>query len=208
MTGSTQISSSSEGKILQVNLLLFSIWLFETPWTVVRQASLSFIVSQGLLKLMPIQLVMPSNHRILCHPLLLLPSVFNLQSELALCIRWPKYWNFNLSISPSNEYSGLIFFRINWFDLLAVQGTLRSLLQHHSSKAFFSAQPFLWSSSHICTWLVETPLLWLYRLLSTKWYLCFLIQCLGLSQLFLQGSSVFYFHGCSHHLQWFLSPRK
>ena len=118
MTGSTQISSSSEGKILQVNLLLFSIWLFETPWTVVRQASLSFIVSQGLLKLMPIQLVMPSNHRILCHPLLLLPSVFNLQSELALCIRWPKYWNFNLSISPSNEYSGLIFFRINWFDLL------------------------------------------------------------------------------------------
>ena len=156
--------------------------------------------------------VMPPNHLILCYPLLLLPpilpSVRVFSGELALRVMWPKYWNFNLSISPSNEYSGLIFFRINWFDLLAVQGTLRSLLQHHSSKAFFSAQPFLWSSSHICTWLVETPLLWLYRLLSTKWYLCFLIQCLGLSQLFLQGSSVFYFHGCSHHLQWFLSPRK
>ena len=91
------------------------------------------------LKFMSIESVMPSNHLILCHPLLLLPSIFPsirvFSNELALCIRWPKYWSFSFSISPSNEYSGLIFFRIDWFDFLAVQGTLRSLLQHHSSKA-------------------------------------------------------------------------
>ena len=94
------------------------VQLFLTPWTAARQASLSFIISQGLLKLMAIQLMMPSNHLILCHPLLFLPSVFNLQYELVLCIKWPKYWSFSLSISPSSEYSGLIFFRINWFDFL------------------------------------------------------------------------------------------
>ena len=108
------------------------------PWTAARQASLSLTNSQSLLKLMPFESVMPSNHLILCHPLLLLPSIFPslrvFSNESALHIRWPKYWSFSFSISPSNEYSGLIPFRIDWFDL-AVQGTLKSLLQHHSSKA-------------------------------------------------------------------------
>ena len=103
------------------------------------QASLSFTISQSLLKLISIESVMPSNHLILCHPLLILPSIFPsirvFANESALHIRWPKYWHFRFSTSPSNEYSGLIFFRIDWLDLLAVQGTLKSLLQHHSSKA-------------------------------------------------------------------------
>ena len=109
------------------------------PWTAACQASLSFTNFRTLLKLMSIESVMPSNHLILCHPLLFPPSIFPsirvLFSESVLRIRWPKYWNLSFSISPSNEYSGLIPFRIDWFDLLAVQGTLKSLLQHHSSKA-------------------------------------------------------------------------
>ena len=113
--------------------------LFATPWTAARQASLSITNSQSLPKLMSIELVMPSNHLILCHPLLLLPSIFPsirvFSNELVLRIRWPKYWSFSFSISSPNEYPGLISFRMDWLDLLAVQGTLKSLLQHHSSKA-------------------------------------------------------------------------
>ena len=124
-----------------IALLLFShshhVWLFVTPWTAAHQASLSFTISWSLLKLMSTESVMPSNHLILHHPFLLLPSIFPsirvFSNELALCVKWPKYWSF--SISPPNEYSGLISFRIDWFDLLAVQWTLKSLLQHHSSKA-------------------------------------------------------------------------
>ena len=108
-----------------------------TPWTAARQASLSFTSSRSLLKPMSIESVMPSNHLILCHPLLLPPLIFPsirvFSNESVLRIRWPKYWSF--SISPSSEYSGLISFRIDWFDLLAVQGTLKSLFQHHGSKA-------------------------------------------------------------------------
>ena len=110
--------------------------LFATLWTA---ASLSFTINQSLLKLMSIELVMPSNHLILCHPLLLpsifLPSIRVFSNESVLRIRWPKYWNFSFNISPSNEHPGLISFRMDWLDLLAVQGTLKSLLQHHSSKA-------------------------------------------------------------------------
>ena len=110
-----------------------------TPWTVALQAFLSFTISWSLLKLMSIESVMPSNHLILCHPLLLLPSIFPsirvFSNESALHIRWPKYWSFSFSISPSNEYSGLVSFWIDWFDLLVLQGTLKSLLQHHSSEA-------------------------------------------------------------------------
>ena len=109
------------------------------PWTAAGQASLSITNSQSLLKLMSIESVMPSNILILCHLLLLLSSIFLsirvFSNESVLRMRWPKYWSFSFSISPSNEYSGLIFFRMDWFDLLAVQGTLKSLLQHHSSKA-------------------------------------------------------------------------
>ena len=112
---------------------------FATPWTAARQVSLSIINSRSLLTPMSIELVMPSNHLILCHPLLLPPSVFPsirvFSNVLVLHIRWPKYWSFSFSISPSNEYSGVISFRMDWIDLLAVQGTLKSLFQHHSSKA-------------------------------------------------------------------------
>ena len=114
-------------------------WLFVTPWTAACRASLSITNSQSSLKLMPIESVMPSNHLILCCPLLLLPSLFPsirvFSSESALFIKWPKDWSFSFSISPSNEYSSLISFRVDWFDILAVQGTLKSLLQYHSSKA-------------------------------------------------------------------------
>ena len=122
------------------------VWLFVTPWTAAHQASLSITISQSLLKFMSIELVMPSSHLILCHPLLLLPSippsirVFS--KESTLCIKWPKDWSFSFCISPSNEYSGLISFKIDWMHLLAVQGTLKSLLQHHSSKA-----SILWHSA-------------------------------------------------------------
>ena len=119
--------------------LLSHVWLFVTPWTTAHQASLSIIISWSSLKLMSIESVMPSNHLILCHPLLLLPSISSSirvsSNESTLCMRWPKYWSFSLSISSSNEYSGLNSFRIDWFDDPAIQGTLKSLLQHHSSKA-------------------------------------------------------------------------
>ena len=119
--------------------------LFDTPWTTARQATLSITNSLSLLKLMSIESVMLSNHLILCRPLLLLPSIFPsirvFSNESALRIRWPKYWSYSFNISPSNEYSGLISSRMDWLDLLEVQGTLKSLLQHHSSKALiFSAQ--------------------------------------------------------------------
>ena len=118
---------------------LSRVRLFVTPWIAAHQVSLSITNSRSLLKLMSIESVMPSNHLILCHPLLLLPSIFPrirvFSNESALCMRWPDYWSFSFSISPSKEYSELISFRMNWLDLLAVQGTLKSLLQHHSSKA-------------------------------------------------------------------------
>ena len=118
---------------------LSRVQLFATPWIATRQASLSITNSQSLFKLMSIESMMPSNHLILCHPLFLLPSIFPsirvFSNELVLCIRWPRYWSFSFSISPSNEYLGLISFRIHWFDFLVVQGTLKSFLQHHSSKA-------------------------------------------------------------------------
>ena len=122
------------------------VWLFVTPWTAARQASLSITNSQSLRKLMFIESVLPFNHLILCRPRLLLPSIFPsirvFSNESVLHIRWPKDWSFSISISPSNEYSGLISFRMDCLDLLAVQGTLKSLLQHHNSKA-----SILWCSA-------------------------------------------------------------
>ena len=117
---------------------LSHVWLSATPWTAVHQVSLSITSYWSMLKCMSIKLVMPSNHLILCHPLLLLssifPSIWAFSNESVLCIRWPKYWSFSFSISPSNAYSGLVSFRVDRLDLLAVQGTLQSLPQHHSSK--------------------------------------------------------------------------
>ena len=139
------------------------LWLmFATPWTVACQASLSTTTnSQSLLKLKSKKLVMPSNHRILCHPLLMLsifPSIRVFYNELALCIRWPKYWSFSFSISPSSEYSGLISFSIYWFDLLAIPGTLKSLLQHHSSK-----ESILWCSTFFDPTLTSIHDYWKYH---------------------------------------------
>ena len=122
---------------------LSHVQLFATTWTAACQAFLSFTTSQSLLKLMSIALVMPSNHLILCHSFLLLPSIFPIirvfPNESVVCIRWPKYWSFSCSISRSSTYSGLISFRMDWSDLLAVQGTLKSLLQHCSSKSINSS---------------------------------------------------------------------
>ena len=162
------------------------VWLFATSWTAAGQASLSFTISLNLFKPMSIELMMPSSHLILCRPLLLFPSIFPsirvFSNESALHIRWSKYWSFCFSISPSNEYSELISFRIDWFDLLAVKGTLKSLLPLHNSKAailrhstFFIVQisyPYMITGKTTAS--LHVPLL-------TKWCLCLLIHCLGLS---------------------------
>ena len=148
--------------VTQYDLQFSRVQLLATPWTAAHQASLSITNSQNLLKLMSIKSVMPSNHLTLCHTLLLLPSIFPstrvFSNESVVRIRWPEYWHFRFNISPSSEHPGLISFRMDWLDLLAVQGTLKSLLQHHSSKAsFFGTQVSLWFNSHIHTWLLEKP---------------------------------------------------
>ena len=174
-------------------LLLFSnsvmFWLFATPWTATHQASLCFTISQSLFRLMSIESVMPSNHLSLCRLLLLssiFPSIRVFSSESALCIKWPKHWSFSFSISPSSEYSGLISFRINWLDLLAVQGTFRSLLQHCSLKA----SKILWRSAFFMVQLPQSyvttgkTIALIYGPLSAEYCLCFSTHCLGLSLLF------------------------
>ena len=151
------------GALFSSGQSLSYFWLFVTRWTAVRQASLYITNSWSLLKLISIELVLASNQLILCSPLLLLPSVFSsirvFSDESVLCIRWPKYWSFSFIISSSNEYSGLISFRIDWFNLLAVQGTLKSLLQHHGSEASVlqCSAFFIWSNSRIHTWLLKKP---------------------------------------------------
>ena len=142
--------------------LLSHVWLFATPWIAARQASLSITISRSSHRVLSIELVMPSSHLILCRPLLLLspiPSRIRVFSnESTLRMRWPNYWSFSFSIIPSKEHPGLISFRMDWLDLLAVQGTLKSLLQHHSSKASaFSAQLSSQSNSYIHTWPLEKP---------------------------------------------------
>ena len=167
-----------------------------TPWTAAHQASLSFTISRSLLKLISTESVMLSNHLILCYPLLPLPSIFPIlwvfSSDSVLCIRWPKYWSFSFSISPSNEYSELISFRMDWLDPLAVQGTPKSLLQHHSSKAsvlqhsaFFIVQlshPYMTTGKTIAL----TRQTFVGKVMSL-----FLICCLGFSLLSFQGASIF-----------------
>ena len=175
--------SSSQFSSVQ---LLSCVQPFATPWTVAHQASLSITSSRGLLKLMSIELVMPSIHLILCRPLLLLPSIFPsirvFSNESALRIRWPKYWSSSFNISPSNEYTGLISFRMDWLDLPDVQGTLKNLLQTTVQKhQFIGIHPSLCFNSHIHTWPLEKPEPWLDRPLLAKWCLWFLICCLGWS---------------------------
>ena len=163
---------------------LSHVRLFVTPWTVARQASLSFTISLSLLKLTSVVSMIPSSQLLLCRPLLpsIFPSIRVFYNQSTLHIRWLKFWRFSFNTSPFNEYSGLIFFRIDWFDLLLVQETLKSLLKHHTSKvSILQYSAFFRFNSHICTWLLEKLQLWLYKLLSAKWCLCFLICYLVLS---------------------------
>ena len=149
-----QITQNWDSILLSSSVQSLScVWLFATPWTAARQASLSITNSQSLLRLTSIMLVMPPNHLIFCHLLLLLPSIFPsirvFSNKSVLHIRWPKYWSFSVSISPSDEYSGLITFRMDWFDLFAVQRTLKSLLQQESSPTQFKSINFLCSAFFI-----------------------------------------------------------
>ena len=173
---------------IQNYVLLFSYSVMSNPlwppWIASRQTSLSFTISWSLLKLMSIESVMPPNHLIFYCLLLLLPSIFRsikvFSSESALRITWPKYWSF--SISPSNESVGLISFRIDWFDLLVVQGTLKSFLQHHNLKAsVLQLSSSLWSNYHIHTWSLEKIIALTIWILLVKWCLHLLIHCLSLS---------------------------
>ena len=152
---------------------LSHVRLFATPWIATRQASLSITNSQSSLRLTSMESVMPSNHLILCRPLLLLPSIFPsikvFSNKSALHIRWPKYWSFSFNISPSNEHPALISFRMDWLDLLAVQGTLKNLLQHHSSKALIlRSSAFFMVQLTSITWLLENCLVQSNRNLSHK----------------------------------------
>ena len=195
---------------------LSHVQLFVTPWIAARQASLSITSSQSSLKHMSIESVMPSSHLILCHPLLLLlpilPSIRVFSSESTLCMRWPKYWSFSFSISPSNQHPGLISFRMDWLDPLAVQGTLKSLLQHHSSKAsilqcsaFFIVQlsyPYMTTGKTIALTrqtFVGKVMSLLLNMLS-RLIITFLPRSKRLLISWLQSPS--------HHLQWFWSPEK
>ena len=166
-----------------------------TSQTAAFQASLSFTISWSLLKLISIEQVISSNHLILCHPLFLLPSVFPsirvFSKERALSIRWPMYWSLSFGISPSSEYSGLISFRIDWFDFLAVQGTLKSILQHHSSKAsiLWRSSFFMVQHSHPHTTTRKTIILIIWTFVGKVMSLLF--NTLSLSKLSFQGSSIF-----------------
>ena len=159
------------------------VQLFATSWSVAHQAALSFTISKSLLKFMFIESVMLSNHNSLCYPLLplssIFPSMWDFSIQLALWIRWPMYWICSFSINSSNEYSGLISFRIDWFDHLAVQGTLKEsspAIQFESVDSLPLNLPYGPTlTSHICTWLLEKTILWLYGPLPAKWSLCFLI---------------------------------
>ena len=186
--------------------------LFMTPWTAAHQAFLFFTISVSLLKLMHIESVMPSNHLILCRPLLLLPSVFPsirvFSNESAVCIRWPKYWSFSFSVSPSNEYSGLISFRIDWFELLAGQGILKSLFQHHTSKASIlqCSAFFIVQLSH--PYMTTEKTIALTRRTFVDKVMSLFFNMLSRLVITFLPRSVFYFHGCNQHLQWFWSPPK
>ena len=183
------LPSSSVYKIVVVQLLS-RVQLCD-PMNSICQFSLSFTISWSLLKLISIESVMSSNHLILCYPLVLLPSVFPsirvFSNELAICIRWPKYWHCSFSIRPSNEYSGLISFRISWFDQ-----TLKSLLQHHHLKAsiIWCSAFFMVQLSHLYMTTGKTIALTIWNFVSKVMSLL-LIQCLGLSKVFFQGASVF-----------------
>ena len=191
---------------------LSHVQLFATPWTTAHQASLPITNSRSLLKIMSIMSVMPSNHLILCHALLLqtsiLPSTRVFSNESVLCIMWPKYWSFSFSISPSKEYSRLISFWIDWLDLLAVQENLKSLQYYSSKAAIFQCSAFF--IVHVSDpYMTTEKTIGLTRWTFVGKVMSLLFNMLSrLTMLFFQRASVFKFHGCSHHLHWFWSPRK
>ena len=174
---------------------LICVWLFATPWTAAHQASLSITNSQSLLKVISIKSVMPSNHLILCRPLLLLPSLFPsirvFSKESVIHIRWPKYWSFSFSISPSNEYSGLVSFRMDWLDLLAVQGTLKSLLQHYSWKASTLQHSAFLIDQLLHPYMTTEKTKALTSQTFVSKVMSLLLSMLSWSKLFFQGSSIF-----------------
>ena len=182
--------------MLYTSVRLSRVRLFATPWVAVLQASLTITISRSLLKLISIESVMLSNHIILCHSLLLLPSIFSgisiFSKKYVLYTRWPKYWSFRFSISPSNEYSGLISFRMDWLDLLAVQGTPKSLLQHDSSKA-----SILWCSALFMVQLSHQYMATGKAIASTIWTFVSKVMSLHFNMLprflidFFQGASIF-----------------
>ena len=192
---------------------LSRVQLFATPRTSALQASLSITNSRSLPKLMSIESVMPSSHLILCHPLLLLPpilpSIRVFSNESTLHMRWPKYWSFNFNISPSNGHPGLISFRMDWLDLFAVQGTLKSLLQHHSSKA-----SILWHSAFFTVQLSHPYMTTGKNIALTRWTFVGKVMSLLLNMLsrlvitFLPRSKHLLISWLYHHLQWFWSPQK
>ena len=198
--------------LLEFSSVARHVQLCATQWTAIHQASLSITNTWSLHKLVSVELVMPSNHLILCLPLLLPPLVFPsiriFSNELVLHIRWPKYWSFSFSISLSNEYSGLISFRIDWFDLLAVQGTLKNLLQHHSSKA-----SILWCSAFFIVQLSHPYMTTGKTRALTRWtdigkVVSLLFNMLSRLVIAFLPRNMEEFHGCSHHLQWFWSWKK
>ena len=190
---------------------LTSLWLFATPWIEAHQASLSITISWSSLKLMSIESVMPSSHLIFCHPLLLLPpippSIRVFSNESTLHMRWPKYWSFSFSIISSKEHPGLISFRMDWLDLLAVQGTLKSLLQHHSSKA-----AVLWCSAFFIVQLSHPYMTTGKTIALTRRTFIGKVMSLLFNMLsrlvitFLPRSKCVLISRCNHHLQWFWSP--
>ena len=192
--------------------LLSRVWLFETLWTAARQASLFITNSWSWCKLISLDSVIPPNHLILCFPLLLSPSIFPstrvFSNESALHIRWPKYWSFSFSISPSNEHSGLISFGMNQMDLLAIQKTPQSLLQHHSSKAsiLLLSAFFIVQLSH--PYMTNGKTITLTRRTFVGKVMSLLFNMLSrLVITFLPRSNCLLFHDCSHHLQWFWIPK-
>ena len=201
------------GTLSSVQLSLSHVWLFANLWTAAHQVSLSVSNSQSLLKLVSMESVMPSNHLILCCPLLLLPSIFPsirvFSNESVLHIRWLKYWSFSFSISPYNEHSGLISLRMGWLDLLVVQGTLKSLLQHHSSKASIlrCSAFFMVQFSHLYMTTGKTIALTRSTFVGKVMSQLFNTLSRLVIAWFFQGASVFKFHGCNHHLPWFWSPK-
>ena len=186
---------------------LSRVQLFAIPWTAARQASLSFTISQSLLTLTSIESMMPSNHLIVCHPLLLLLSIFPsirvFSRESALCIKWPMYRSFSFSISPSNQYSGLISFRTDWFDLLAVQGILKSLLQYHSLKASILCLSafFMVQLSHQYMTTGKTTALTIWTFVSKVVSLHFNMLSRFVIAFLPRSKCLLKFHGSSHHLQ-------